>query len=469
MIGDIYSVNKMWKKSIIGLFLAIMLLHVAVRVNAKAVGARFLEISPSVKASAMGEAIVALEDVSAMPINPAGLAFLQYPEAVVTHAELYQENTIDYLAAVLPFRKKYAFGINFLGFQTPDEPVYDWSGNLLPGESITYSGSAFGVAGAMKLSDNFSVGINAKNIGEKLMDEKQDAFIADLGALIKYPLTNGRLQFGVAVNMGGQLRDDEDTPTTIRVGGAYIRNALTLAAELTKNTEQDGAEYIKLGGEYWINNTLAPRIGLKGAEEESAAVTIGFGIKWKGFYLDYAGCPNETLGATNKVALGVKFGYKEEAAVKKRKKTTAAKPARQLRRKQGETLKIAVADLDGKNVSAMDAAIVSDFIRTELVKTQAFTVLDRQNMERILEEQSFQLSGCTTEECAVQMGKILNVSYMAVGTFSKFLETYYINVNFIDVETGEIVGAETAECATGRELPIAAQELATKLAEQFGQ
>ena len=130
---------------------------------------------------------------------------------------------------------------------------------------------------------------------------------------------------------------------------------------------------------------------------------------------------------------------------------------------------VAVAELDGKNVSAMDAAIVSDFLRTELVRTRAFKVLDRQNMEKVLEEQSFQLMGCTTEECAVQMGKILNVTYMIVGTFSKFLETYYINVNVIDVETGQIVGAEAVECASGRELPAAAKKCADSIKEQFGQ
>jgi TolB-like protein len=321
------------------------------------------------------------------------------------------------------------------------------------------------------LTDNLAAGINLKSIGEKIIDEKAEATTVDLGTLFKYPLEKSILQFGMSVSPRSQMRDDEDTTGAVRLGAAYIKDMLTISGEFNKNLEADGADHIKFGGEYWISSALAPRVGFKGGSEEGNRITFGLGLKLKGLYFDYAACPNEILGSTHKVAVGFKFGYEEGKTKKplKAKKATKVTVAKKIKKDTGTTLKIAVADLDGKNVSAMDAAIVSDFIRTELVKTQAFTVLDRQNMERILEEQSFQLTGCTTEECAVQMGKILNVSYMAVGTFSKFLETYYINVNFIDVETGEIVGAETAECASGRELPVAAQDLATKLAEQFGQ
>ncbi|MDI6640975.1 MAG: CsgG/HfaB family protein, partial [Elusimicrobiota bacterium] len=72
---------------------------------------------------------------------------------------------------------------------------------------------------------------------------------------------------------------------------------------------------------------------------------------------------------------------------------------------------------------ASDASIVSDLLRTELVKIGKFKVLDRANMESILAEQKFQISGCTDQECAVKIGKLLNVQQVVVGTF---LEKYYI-------------------------------------------
>lgn len=440
--------------------------------------AKFLTFTPSARAAAMGEAFVAVEDANSIALNPAALAFLRHPELSVTHSQLFQENALEFLAGVLPIKGKYAIGVELLVFSTPKEEIYDWTGNPT-GKKITYSGAAFGLAGAVKLTENVSIGINVKNISEQIMDDRQDTATVDLGAFIKIPLTNGIIQLGAAVSPGARMRENEDTIGFIRAGAAFVNNELTVSGEFSKglNSDEDMTE-LNIGGEYWIGDIFAPRVGYKINENVDETVTFGFGLRLNNFYFDYAAIPNATLGISHKVGLGVKLGMLPGEKVEKPKKVKKERPTpfKKVEKrtpivavKPEERLNIAVAELDGKNVSSMDAAIVSDFIRTEFVKTRTFNVLDRQNMEKILEEQSFQLSGCTTEECAVQMGKILNVQYIAVGSFSKFLETYYINVSFIDVETGRIVGAESAECASGRELPAAAKQIAESFAVQFGQ
>ena len=441
--------------------------------------ARFLEFSPSVRACGMGEAFVGIADLSGISINPAGLTFLKYKEITLMHSELYQGNKLDFLTGVIPVKQKYAFGINMLSFGMPEEPVYDWDGQETS-ESITYHGGAIGIAGAAEVSKNLSIGLNMKNIREEICEMKGKTMAFDIGGLYKYPMRKGILQLGLAVsNAGGKIEfgeDAYDTPQIFRSGAAYIQKDLTLSLEFSRVDRED-ITIIKLGAEYWINDTIAPRLGCK-AVKDAGGLSLGFGLKYMSFSLDYAFLPHKVLGATHRMAAGLKFGV---PAGEKEEKPTAEKPEKKAKPKEekpeqvkvkkepGKLFNIAVAELDGKNVSAMDAAIVSDFIRTELVRTRAFKVLDRQNMETVLAEQSFQMTGCTTEECAVQMGKILNVRYIAVGSFSKFLETYYININFIDVETGQIVGAESQECASGKELPNAAQKIAASFAEQFGQ
>ena len=47
---------------------------------------------------------------------------------------------------------------------------------------------------------------------------------------------------------------------------------------------------------------------------------------------------------------------------------------------------VAVIDFEGQNVSAMDAADVSGFLRTALVNQYVYKVLDRKNMESVLQE-----------------------------------------------------------------------------------
>ena len=245
-----------------------------------------------------------------------------------------------------------------------------------------------------------------------------------------------------------------------------IRKNLTLSGEFNRNMS-DKIANLNFGAEYWVRDIFAPRIGYK-VLADIGGLSTGLGFKWKIFQMDYAWTSSGALGSSHRMSLTAKFGTRGETTRKKKPKAKLETKVIIPKKKSEERLNIAVADLVPKNVSAMDAAIVSDFIRTELVRTQVFKVLDRQNMERVLEEQKFQATGCTSEECAVQMGKILNVQCMVVGTFSKFLETYYVNVSFVSVETGEILGAESAECASGRELPGAAKKIATSFAGQFG-
>ncbi|MBN2406146.1 MAG: PorV/PorQ family protein [Elusimicrobia bacterium] len=434
-------------------------------------GAKFLEFTPSARGAAMGESFTAVGDLSAITLNPGLMALRKYKEVAFVHGELYEENGLNFLAGVYPINNKYALGVDILGFDTKSEPLYDWNGNEIEGSELTYGGNAFGIAGAAMLSDKIAAGVNIKSLSEEICDENETLAAFDIGGVYIHQMAEGDLQLAASMNnLGGAIREEQDLPKIFRLGGGYIVDELTLAAEFNSNTK-DSITHFNLGAEYWLKDTIAPRAGLKlGGDTESWAV--GFGVKFRQFSFDYAFLPNRVLGATHRVGGGVKFGMpvEEKARVRKEpKEETKTAKAVKMKKKPGELLNIAVAELDGKNVSAMDAAIVSDFIRTELVRTQSFKVLDRQNMERILEEQSFQVTGCTSEECAVQMGKILNVKYMAVGSFSKFLETYYINVSLVDVETGEIVGAESEECSSGKELPLAAQKIAVAFSEQFGE
>jgi hypothetical protein len=59
-------------------------------------------------------------------------------------------------------------------------------------------------------------------------------------------------------------------------------------------------------------------------------------------------------------------------------------------------------------------------------------------MDDILGEQGFQQTGCTTTECAVEMGRLLNVQKMISGTIGKLGKTYTIDLSLIDVQTGAI-------------------------------
>jgi hypothetical protein len=99
---------------------------------------------------------------------------------------------------------------------------------------------------------------------------------------------------------------------------------------------------------------------------------------------------------------------------------------------------VAILNLEGREISENDAATLTDQLRGYLVNAGAFIVLERGKMENILREQGFQQSGCTITECAVRVGRVLNVQKMVAGSIGRLNKTYAISISMIAVESGRI-------------------------------
>ncbi len=108
---------------------------------------------------------------------------------------------------------------------------------------------------------------------------------------------------------------------------------------------------------------------------------------------------------------------------------------------------IAVLDLEMQaGVPSSYQGALTDMLREELFHTGQFRVIERNAMEEILTEQGFQLSGCVSNECAVEVGQMLGVEQMVAGSVSAIGEIHAIAIRLIDVESGEIVGMESVRC-----------------------
>ena len=100
---------------------------------------------------------------------------------------------------------------------------------------------------------------------------------------------------------------------------------------------------------------------------------------------------------------------------------------------------IAVLNLEAVGVSESESITLSDRLRSEIVSVGSFTVIERAKMNTILKEQGFQNSGCTTDECAVEIGKLLNIHVVTAGSIGQVGSMYTISLRMIDVESGEIL------------------------------
>lgn len=117
-----------------------------------------------------------------------------------------------------------------------------------------------------------------------------------------------------------------------------------------------------------------------------------------------------------------------------------------------EKVRLAVMDLEALGLDESIALTISDLLRTELFKTELFILIERKEMQEILKEQEFQVSGCAETECAVQLGRLLSAHKVLVGTLSKLGDVYILNARMVDVETGEMEFGEKVTARTKSEL-----------------
>lgn len=99
---------------------------------------------------------------------------------------------------------------------------------------------------------------------------------------------------------------------------------------------------------------------------------------------------------------------------------------------------IAILDFSGYGVSVQEALIITNRIGTHFVALGRYQVIERGQIEQILNEQDFQLSGCTTNECAVEIGQLVGAQQILSGSIGKFGTVYTIDIKIIDVETGRV-------------------------------
>jgi hypothetical protein len=133
---------------------------------------------------------------------------------------------------------------------------------------------------------------------------------------------------------------------------------------------------------------------------------------------------------------------------------------------QPESMLIGVIDLEPINVDEDEARMITERLRLYLGRQAIFDVLERNKMEDILEEQGFQLTGAcqTSEECLIQVGRILGARKMVAGSVGKVGNLYTLQIRLVDIETARIE-LEVFEDVNGIEqvLQVATEGVAIQL------
>jgi hypothetical protein len=173
-----------------------------------ATSGEFLLLGAGARGTALGNAYSSLAmDVSALYYNPAGIALMSRPQAMVGSYDYIADTRYTWGGAAFPFgggSKAFGFQMGTFGFK--DQPVYtvdapDGNNNLYA-VSETFAGLTY----AQNFSDRFSAGITAKFLFDQLGDAKGSAFAVDFGTNFHAMLGQKPVRMGFTVtNLGSGL------------------------------------------------------------------------------------------------------------------------------------------------------------------------------------------------------------------------------------------------------------------------
>jgi len=236
---------------------------------------------------------------------------------------------MTYVMPVRRFGGSLAFQLGILSTEIDETTEFEPFGT---GRSFFYSDMVAGMAYARRWTDKLLVGVGAKYVREDLGTDVggpvTNAVLVDIGSI--YYLGYGSVRIATALsNFGSELKpsgefvsqstgevrsyDGFDPPTVFRYGLAFEpfeTSAQRLTTSLEINQPADNAQVIKLGAEWTWLKRLALRSGYNfNADELKLSAGAGVFATIGGLQgtLDYAYTDGGSLGAVNRLTLGMKF------------------------------------------------------------------------------------------------------------------------------------------------------------------
>ncbi len=95
-----------------------------------------------------------------------------------------------------------------------------------------------------------------------------------------------------------------------------------------------------------------------------------------------------------------------------------------------------------EDFDALERGIAGMMI-SELSQNPAARVVERQEVQRLLDEQNLSAQGRVDPQTAAKVGKLVGARYTVLGTFIDFYGDFRVDVRLVNTETGEIVKTES--------------------------
>jgi hypothetical protein len=128
--------------------------------------------------------------------------------------------------------------------------------------------------------------------------------------------------------------------------------------------------------------------------------------------------------------------------------------------------KLVVYDFEATDQYRTVALILAEALREEVFKLKQFKLVNREDLQKVLEEMALQQTGLVDEKEAVRTGRGLAASQVVTGRLGQLGKTFVMQAKRVDVETFGTLGLASIKFTEGAEdevlksLPGFAKELA---------
>jgi hypothetical protein len=127
-----------------------------------------------------------------------------------------------------------------------------------------------------------------------------------------------------------------------------------------------------------------------------------------------------------------------------------------------EKPRIALLQIKNENAADLEVTVMTHLLQNYFVNTNRYTVLERQDIDKLIRERSMK-DFVPTDADAARFGKLLNVQSIVIGTLLKFKEQYLLEVRMISVETSSIEKSCTETCETNDDFAHIAKRIVEKI------
>ncbi len=304
-------------------------------------GAQFLQIPVGARAAAMAGAYIShTSDASALFWNPAGIVGVASNDVVFAHTEWWASVKLNHAGYVHTTDDLGSFGVSMTVLSMDKMEI---TTELLPegtGQFFDAQDVMIGVSYARKMTEDFSAGITAKYVGQRIWNETASGIAFDVGTQYKIGFRDLTIAMSMT-NFGSDLRYDgldlnrkydentqqannrlsparleaDDYPLPLHFQVGLSMTALStdqfnvlLAADVTHPNDND--ERVNVGTEIRVFDQFFLRGGYRfGYDTETATFGAGVSVPLGDTRLsfDYAYALYDLLPNVNRFSLGVGF------------------------------------------------------------------------------------------------------------------------------------------------------------------